>query len=153
MTSKRLTTGLTGLLSAFIIVVGVRFVLDPHGAAAGFGIPGPQGAGTGFYDVKGVRDIASGLVAIALLITRQRRALGWALLAEAFTPLGDATIVLTHGGTLATALGIHALTAALVLLTAALLLRETRGAVGAVSVGAVSAGAPGITNQVAGQTI
>jgi hypothetical protein len=100
--------------------------VQPHAAAAGFGIPGPNGTGAGFYDIKGIRDITSGLVPLALLIAGQRRALGWALIAGTFTPFGDAVIVLTHGGPLATALGVHTLTALLVLGLGVLLLRETR---------------------------
>jgi hypothetical protein len=42
-----------------------------------------------------------------------RRALGWALVAAALTPTGDAVIVLANGGKRATAFGIHGLTAAL----------------------------------------
>jgi Domain of unknown function (DUF4267) len=44
------------------------------------------------------------------------------MLAAALVPLGDTLIVLRHGGTRATAAGIHFTTAALVLLSAALLL-------------------------------
>jgi hypothetical protein len=128
MTSKRITTIGTLIACAFIVFVGMRFLLDPHGAAAGFGITGPSGAGEGFYDIKGVRDITSGLVPLVLLIAGQRRALGWALLAATFTPFSDAVIVLTHGGPLATALGVHTLTALLVLGLGVLLLRETRSA-------------------------
>ncbi|GAA1966818.1 DUF4267 domain-containing protein [Kitasatospora viridis] len=131
MTTKRVATACTLLGIAFILFIGVRFLVDPHGAVAGFGIPGPRGTGEGFYDVKGVRDITSGLVPLALLLSGQRRALGWAMLATAFTPLGDAVIVLSHHGPLATALGVHAATALFVLLTAALLLRETRPSAGA----------------------
>ncbi|MGC0312168.1 DUF4267 domain-containing protein [Kitasatospora acidiphila] len=126
MTGRRIATVCTLLISAFIIFVGMWFILQPHSAVAGLGITGPTGTGEGFYDIKGVRDITSGLVPLALLIAGQRRALGWAVLAEAFTPLGDAVIVLSHGGPLATALGVHALTAVFVLATAGLLLRETR---------------------------
>ena len=42
-----------------------------------------------------------------------RTALGWALIAAALTPTADALIVLTNGGKLSTVLGIHGLTAAL----------------------------------------
>jgi hypothetical protein len=39
-------------------------------------------------------------------------------------PIADMIIVLTHGGTVATALGVHGLTAVIVLFDACLLLRE-----------------------------
>jgi len=42
-----------------------------------------------------------------------RTALGWALTATALTPTADAVIVLTNGGKRSTALGIHGLTAGL----------------------------------------
>ena len=42
-----------------------------------------------------------------------RTALGWALVAAAITPSGDALIVLTNGGKPSTALGIHGVTAVL----------------------------------------
>ncbi|WP_104815921.1 DUF4267 domain-containing protein [Kitasatospora sp. MMS16-BH015] len=125
MFRTRLATALAAVLAAFIIVVGLFFILAPAGFAPGFGIPVPQG-GTGYFDIKGVRDITSGLVPLALLLTGHRRALGWALLATAFTPLGDAVIVLSHHGPVATALGVHAATAALVLATSALLLTEPK---------------------------
>ena len=43
----------------------------------------PPGADDPFLAVKGVRDIRSGLILLALFATEQRRALGWALLASA----------------------------------------------------------------------
>ncbi len=41
--------------------------------------------------------------------------MGWALTAAALTALGDAVIVRTNGGKLATALGIHGITAVLLI--------------------------------------
>ena len=46
------------------------------------------------------------------------------MLAFAFIPVGDMVIVLSQGGPPATALGIHGLTAVVVLVGAGLLLRE-----------------------------
>ncbi|WP_323184694.1 DUF4267 domain-containing protein [Streptomyces virginiae] len=57
--------------------------------------------------VKGVRDIATGLVLLALLLTGQRRALGWAMAAITFVPAGDMVIVLTEGGPASHAYGVH----------------------------------------------
>jgi hypothetical protein len=99
--------------------IGVRFAFDP--------LTGATGAGFGFSAVslgeaKGVRDIGSGLVVLALLWAGQRRALGLALLAFAFIPACDAAIVLLNGGAPAIAFGIHATTACLLLVLAGLLL-------------------------------
>jgi hypothetical protein len=53
------------------------------------------------------------------------------VLIDAILPLGDALAVLTHGGSLTTALGVHVSAASLVLLTAVMLLteRSTAGSV------------------------
>lgn len=122
---KVLATGIAVLTGLFIIYIGLEYLLAPQAAAAAFGVPTwPQREGTAFLAVKGVRDIATGLVVGALLLSGHRRALGWAMLAFAFIPVGDMVIVLSQGGSPATALGIHGLTAAVVLVGAALLLRE-----------------------------
>ena len=47
--------------------------------------------------------------------------LGWFELAASIIPIGDAIIVLRRGGPKATAYGVHATTAAVLLTTAALL--------------------------------
>ncbi|MCI2418745.1 DUF4267 domain-containing protein [Saccharopolyspora sp. K220] len=125
MSLRRFNTGLTVLLGLFVVSFGVRFLVDPHGAAAGFGIPNwPQGDAAGYFVVKGVRDLVCAIVLFILLALRQRRALGWVMLADAIIPFGDAIAVLTHGGTMAAALGIHAATGAVVIVAAVLLLRE-----------------------------
>ena len=115
-----------------IILIGVRFVLDPGAGAtsAGFGF-----TAVSLGETKGVRDIGSGLVVLALLWAGQRRALGAALLAFAFIPTCDAAIVLRNGGAPEIAFGIHATTACLLLVLAGLLLWQPspRSAAGAIA--------------------
>ncbi len=126
---RRFTTVLTILLGLFPLSFGLRFLLDPHGAAAGFGIdPWPTGAAAGYFAVKGIRDIVIGLNLLALFALGQRRATGVLMAIAAMIPIADMIIVLTHGGSVATALGIHGLTAVIVLFDAWLLLRERRTA-------------------------
>lgn len=126
---RRVTTVLTILLGLFPQSFGLRFLLDPHGAAAGFGIdPWPTGAAGGYFAVKGIRDIVIGLNLLAVFALGQRRATGVLMAIAAMIPIADMIIVLTHGGTVATALGIHGLTAVIVLFDAWLLLRERRTA-------------------------
>ena len=126
---RRFTTVLTILLGLFPLSFGLRFLLDPHGAAAGFGIePWPTGAAAGYFAVKGIRDIVIGLNLLAVFALGQRRATGVLMAIAAMIPIADMIIVLTHGGTVATALGIHGLTAVIVLFDAWLLLRERRTA-------------------------
>ena len=116
--------GLSGLLGAGIIVIGARFLLAPQAAAAGYGITTePSGAASDPYlAVKGVRDIASGVVAFVLLAAGKPHTLGRYLAAYSMVPVGDAVIVLRHNGAKATAYGVHGTTAAVMLGTAALLL-------------------------------
>ncbi|MFE9428748.1 DUF4267 domain-containing protein [Kitasatospora sp. NPDC006697] len=122
---KRLATVLAALGGAFIIYVGLLYLFTPQRAASGFGLPSwPQHEGTGFLTVKGGRDISFGLITFALLLTGNRKALGWATLAMAVSPLTDMLTVLSNHGSTATAFGVHGLTAATVALTALLLLRE-----------------------------
>ncbi|WP_328518597.1 DUF4267 domain-containing protein [Kribbella sp. NBC_00359] len=65
-----------------------------------------------------------GLNLLAVFALGQRRATGALMAIAAMIPIADMIIVLTHGGTVATALGIHGLTAVIVLFDAWLLLRE-----------------------------
>lgn len=115
--------GLSGLLGLGIIFIGTRFLLAPRAAAAGFGIAvGQSGESTDPYlSVKGVRDIASGFVALILLATGVAPILGGFMLAASIIPIGDAIIVLRRKGSKATAYGVHAVTAAVMLATAACL--------------------------------
>ncbi|MEZ0358625.1 DUF4267 domain-containing protein [Mycobacterium sp. SA01] len=115
---------LSGLIAAGIIVIGARFIVAPRVAAAGYGVPAdPDQRAIGAYlSVKGVRDIASGLVVIVLLVAGAAHLLGWMLLAATVIPVADAVIVHRNGGPTSISLGIHGATAAVMLVTAALLL-------------------------------
>lgn len=127
MVARRIANVLTVVIGVGIIAIGARFLIQPEASAAGFGVPEwPHGTAAAYFDIKGIRDIVSGLVPLGLLITGHRRALAVALTAETVTPVGDMIVVLTHGGSAATALGIHGATAVLVALTAGLLFREHR---------------------------
>ena len=116
--------GLSALLGLGIILVGVRFLLAPRTAAAGFGIATGQGGELTdpYLSVKGVRDIASGVVTFVLLAAAGPHVLGGFMLAASTIPIGDAIIVLRGDGPKATAYGVHGATAAVMLATAALLL-------------------------------
>jgi hypothetical protein len=101
------------LVSVGIIGLGARFVLAPRPAMLGFEIaPDRLRAMT---SAKGVRDITSGVLLLVVWAAAGTTALGWFMVAVALTPVGDAVIVLTNGGKLATALGVHGLAAALLL--------------------------------------
>jgi uncharacterized protein DUF4267 len=124
MTLRRFTTVLTIALALFPVSFGLRFLFDGSGAASGFGInPWPTGEATGYFAVKGIRDLALAMVLLVLFLIGERRATGIVMAIVTVVPIVDMITVLTHGGSVATALGIHGLTAVAVAIDAVLLLR------------------------------
>ncbi|OBG70463.1 hypothetical protein A9X05_03525 [Mycobacterium sp. E3298] len=124
MTVTIIGYSLAGLLAAGIIFIGARFLLAPRVAAAGYGVlPDLDQPGAGAYlSVKGVRDIATGLFVIILMVAGTPHLVGWVMLAATIIPLADAAIVLRNGGSKSIAWGVHGGTAAVMLVTTALLL-------------------------------
>ncbi|MEO3794482.1 DUF4267 domain-containing protein [Nonomuraea sp. B10E15] len=111
---------IAALIGAGLIVISLRFLLVPESAAAGFGVPGT--AAGAYFSVKAVRDLATALLIFVLLALGEPRTLGWAFLAMAVIPLGDAIIVARRGGHPALAYGMHGGTAAVTVAAALLLL-------------------------------
>lgn len=124
MTTTTVAYALAGLLAAGIIVVGARFLVAPGVAAAGYGVQPDLGQPSvgAYLSVKGVRDIASGLVVIILMVAGATHLLGWVILAATIIPIADAAIVARSGGPRPIAFGVHGGTAAVMLFTSALLL-------------------------------
>ena len=115
---------LAGLIGAGCVLMGANVFRAPQ-AAAGFGIPDtPTGdpAFRAWLTVKGVRDIAAGLFFFVLLAGATPHLLGWFMLVAAVIPVGDALIVLRSKGPRATAYGVHAATAAVMVAISVLLL-------------------------------
>ena len=110
------------LIAVGIIVIGARFLIDPLGSATGYGVRLPNEAPPAFLYAKGIRDIASGLIAVVLLLTARPRVLGLVPAAATTIPVADALIVRGAGGPLWVVLGIHAATAVLMLVAVACLL-------------------------------
>lgn len=115
---------LAGLIAAAIIFIGARFLIAPRIAAAGYGVPADpdQPSVVAYLRVKGIRDIASGLFVVILMIAGTPHLLGWIVLAATIIPVADAVIVAVDGGPRAISLGVHCSTAVVMLIAAALLL-------------------------------
>ncbi|QDP95884.1 DUF4267 domain-containing protein [Microlunatus elymi] len=112
---------LVWIVSIMIIGIGIAYLFRNQSNAAGFGLPVlPEPAARGWWQVKGVRDITTGIAPITLFFV-QPAALPWLILAEALIPIGDMLVILGNGGSRARAFGIHGLTA-LVMIIAAILL-------------------------------
>jgi hypothetical protein len=127
MSLKKINTVLAAAFVLFILWFGTEYILSPATTAPSYGLPSwPSGDGDGFLIIKGIRDVVLALVLGVLLITGHRRALGWVLLVEATAAYGDMTNVLAHHGSVATAFGVHCLTATLMVVSGLLMMHETR---------------------------
>lgn len=115
---------LTALGALGILFIGFRYVLAPFASAPTFGLPDwPKETFQSWLNLKGVRDIGTGLLTIAMLLTATQSTLGVFLLVIAVIPAGDMLVVLRYGGSRPLAYGMHGGTsAALVLLGLVLLL-------------------------------
>jgi len=104
-----------------IIGIGIGYAAKSEMNATGFGLPRlPEREARGWWQVKGVRDIVSGVLVIVAIITA-RADLWWLILVLSLIPLGDALVVLTNGGRKSAAFGIHGATAAAMIIAALLL--------------------------------
>ncbi|MFF1410976.1 DUF4267 domain-containing protein [Streptomyces sp. NPDC058289] len=115
-----LATVLAGLLGAALIVMGTMAITMPQNAS-GFGIPDTpvdDPAFRSWLQVKGAREIVCGIFMFVLMLVAPTSVLGWYLLTFAVMPVADAVIVLRSGGPKATAYGVHAATAAVMVATA-----------------------------------
>ena len=120
----RFSIGLALLLALAIIVIGAQYVLTPRAATRSFGLPLPEDGPniTSWLRLKGVRDIASGLAILVVMAWLGPRAAGLVLLVFVLIPLGDLSVILAGKGSARTALGIHGVTAAVMILAAVPLL-------------------------------
>ena len=107
------------VLDLFVLYIGLRFLLQPYPAAAGYGVPATHDRA--YLEGKGLKDTTFGLAGLALLFFAGPHAAAWLMLVVALVPFGDAVIVLRHGGTRAVAFGVHFATGVVVLVSAALL--------------------------------
>jgi hypothetical protein len=114
---------LSAAIALTIVLIGAHFFVAPYAAAEGFGVAvAPDARWDAYLSVKAIRDIGAGVFTAILILNRSTQVLGFFLLAATLVPLTDALIVLKHGGTKATAFGIHGATAGIILITSGLLL-------------------------------
>ena len=114
------SNGVAMLAALGIIGIGVMYLSNPRAMTANFGLPLPEtGANTTWWlRLKGMRDIVSGLVVLAVMMWSGAQMLGIVLLIEALIPTSDMSLILAARGKTAAAFGIHGLTAALMILAA-----------------------------------
>ncbi|TKI02206.1 DUF4267 domain-containing protein [Martelella alba] len=114
-----LALGMAALIAVAIIFIGLQYISAPAAAMRSFGLPLPEpGANTLWWlRLKGIRDIASGLTVLSMMVWGTSQMVGIILLAETLIPAGDGALVLASKGSAAKALGMHGVTALIMVLT------------------------------------
>jgi len=119
-----LTLAALTLIAVGIIVIGCFYLASPERVLGAFGLkpPASDADTLAWLRPKGIRDVASGLVVLTMMLTADRRLVGIALLVYAIIPFGDMSIVLGSGGSKSRALSIHGVTCAVMLVVGLLLI-------------------------------
>jgi len=112
------------LVSVGIIVIGCFYVASPQRMVGGFGLkpPAPDPDTRAWLRLKGIRDVASGLALLTLMLTADSQTVGIVLLVFAVIPFGDMSNILVSGGRKVTAFSVHGLTCAVMLFAGLLLI-------------------------------
>src|SRR5450432_3228334 len=105
---------LAALIAVGVIVIGCFYLVSPERISGSFGLkpPASDADTRAWLRLKGIRDVASGLIVLTMMLTADRRPVGIALLVYAIIPLGDMSIVLGSGGSKSKAFSIHGVSCA-----------------------------------------
>ena len=119
-----LPLSLAALIAVAVSFIGCFYLVSPQRISGSFGLkpPASDADTRAWLRLKGIRDLASGLVVLTLMLAADRRSLGIVLLAFAVIPFGDMSIVLGSGGSKPAAFSIHGLTCAVMVVTGLLLI-------------------------------
>jgi hypothetical protein len=114
---------LASLIAVGIIVIGCFYLASPERILGSFGLkpPAPDADTRAWLRLKGIRDVASGLVVLTMMLTANSRTVGIVLLVFAIIPFGDMSNILGSGGSKAKAFSVHGVTCAVMLLVGLLL--------------------------------
>jgi hypothetical protein len=115
---------LATLIAVGIIVIGCFYLVSPQRILGGFGLkpPASDADTRAWLRLKGIRDVASGLVVLTMMLTADSRLTGVALLVYAIIPLGDMSIILASGGSKSKAFSVHGVTCAVMLVVGLVLI-------------------------------
>ena len=118
-----IATALAALIELAVVAMGTTGMLKPQFFAT-FGIPGtaPGPVLDNWLTVKGGRDVGTGLMLLVVTALGTTSLAGWVMLAATVMPVFDGLIVLRSKGPRAAAYGVHFATAAVMAVTAVLLL-------------------------------
>jgi hypothetical protein len=112
------------LIAVGVIAIGCFYLVSPERISGSFGLnpPASDADTRAWLRLKGIRDVASGLLVLTMMLTADRRSVGIALIVFAIIPLGDMSIVLGSGGSKSRAFSIHGVTCAVMLVIGLLLI-------------------------------
>jgi hypothetical protein len=108
---------LAALIATAIIVIGGFYIASPERVIGSFGLkmPAPDADTRAWLRLKGIRDMASGIAVLTMMLAGDTRAVGILMLAFATIPFGDMSNILVSGGRRATAFSVHGVTCAVML--------------------------------------
>ena len=115
---------LAALIAVGIIAIGCFYLASPERVLGSFGLkpPAPDADTRAWLRLKGIRDVASGLAVLTVMLTTDSRTVGIVLLVFAIIPFGDMSNILASGGRKATAFSVHGATCAVMLVVGLLLI-------------------------------
>lgn len=92
------TVWIAGLVSAVILLLGVRALLDPLAASASFGLPMHTDPETAFVRIYGARNALLGAVALVFAMRGMLQPLGLLFTLATVLPLLDGAVIVSQIG-------------------------------------------------------
>jgi Domain of unknown function (DUF4267) len=113
------------LTAVGIIIIGCFYIASPERVTGSFGLkpPATDADTRAWLRLKGIRDIASGLAVLTLMMVADSHTVGIVMIVFAVIPFGDMTNILASGGKKTTAFSVHGVTCAVMLAAGLLLIR------------------------------
>lgn len=93
--AKKISITVAFLTGLGLIFIGARFLIAPETAELSYGIHFNGQSDYSFHYIKGIRDLFTGLLFCILILSRQIKALGIALLIGTIVPVTDMLILLS----------------------------------------------------------
>jgi hypothetical protein len=117
---------LAALIAVAILVIGCFYLAAPERILGSFGLkpPAPGADTRAWLRLKGLRDVASGLVVLTMMLTADSRTVGIVLLVFAVIPFGDMSNILGSGGSRSKAFSVHGVTCAVMLVVGLVLIHS-----------------------------
>jgi hypothetical protein len=118
-----IAVALASIVGVAMLVIGCFYLISPQRILGSFGLkpPAADADTLAWLRLKGIRDIASGLAVLTLILATNARTVGIVLLVFALIPFGDMSNILLSGGRKDTALSVHGVTCVVVVVAGLML--------------------------------